>query len=294
MDGPLGLQLLLNGLIWGSVYAVAGLGFQLVYRVYRFLYISYGAVYLVASYGFAYIFSHGYGPVAAASGAVLIGTLFGVLMDLAVTWQLQEHRGSREGLFIASFGLLVLTSNAMAIFFGNDVVLPEVVNGNAYTVLGIKMGPIQILQASASVTAWVGMLLALRFMKFGKKLSAFADNRELAVSLGMDASHIRLIAFSLSSMMAAIAGVLTVIDIGIRPVAGLDFVLLAAMAAIIGGMSNWIGSVVGGILLGAVRSMTTMFLSNDMIMLMTATVFFLLLLFRPQGLLGKNTRMEEE
>ncbi|MDO8661269.1 MAG: branched-chain amino acid ABC transporter permease, partial [Candidatus Woesearchaeota archaeon] len=133
------LQLLLNGIIAGAIYALVAAGFALICSVMKFMHFAHGGVVAAGAY-FLYLFSLWFSPVLAVLFALIATILFGLLMDWSVYKQLRKRHASSAVLLIASIGLMILTSNIILIAFGADVkTIPLAQNNPVFDIFGARI-----------------------------------------------------------------------------------------------------------------------------------------------------------
>lgn len=286
------LQILVNGLVVGSQYALIGLGFALIYGVVRFFHFAHGAVYALSAYGFFL----GASLLALATPlSVLLGvtvaTVSGVLMERICYRPLRRRGTTPKGFLLASLGLYVLIQNILSLMFGDDT---KTVRGQMVTegldLLGAKITPLQAsvfftCLASLAITAWF-----LNRTRLGMRIRAVASDQTLARVIGIDANHIYVITFALGSSLAGLAGILVSLDTDIYPMMGFHALLMSVVAVVIGGAGSLPGAVLGGILVGLTEHIGAWAFGTQWQDLFAFSVFIAFLVCRPQGLFGTTSR----
>jgi branched-chain amino acid transport system permease protein len=152
----------------------------------------------------------------------------------------------------------------------------------------------QLLAAVVSSTILVAFYLWLQFSQLGLQFRALSDNPKEFALRGYDIQRLRLISFAISGFLGALSSLLVAYDIGFDPQGGLVALLLAVVATIIGGYQSFLGSTLGSLLLGLLRSQVVWFLSARWQEAVTFLLLVLFLFIRPNGILGQKTRLEAE
>jgi branched-chain amino acid transport system permease protein len=288
------VQLLANGLVTGCAYALVALGFALIYNTTRIFHLAHGAVYAVAAYLF-YSFHVLWGlPLVGAALLTVVGAaVLGVLIDEVIHVPLDEQDSSMLIHLLSSLGLYIALVNIIAIFYGNQTKVMSPGVQETYTAGGAILTEVQIATVAVAVVLFVGLALLLRKTRLGQQLRAMRDDPELVSVMGLNPRLIRRVVFGLGSALAAVAAILLGLDVGIDPHIGLAAVLNGAVAVIIGGIGLFEGAALGALVLGLVQSLAVWQASARWQEAATFAVLILFLLFRPQGILGTQRRVEE-
>ena len=286
------MQILLNGLISGSVIALLAMAFQMVYLPTRVLFIGLAGLYTLAPYVFQFGSSvPGGWPIALLLAIVAV-------VALALAFERFNHapltrKGASDGVhLIASLGLYILTIQVVAMVWGNETRTLRTGLESTFTLGDSVLTASQLLIGGVSALLLLAVITMLYLTGVGVRLRALADNSEQFALYGYSVSAHRLLAFGLAGLLAASASLLTARDIGFDPYMGLQATLLAVVAVIIGGRSSLVGPIIGGLLLGVIRAEVVWVFSARWQDAVTFGVLALFLLLRPQGLLGHETRME--
>ncbi len=282
------LQVLLNGLIVGSQYALIGLGFAVIYGVTRFFHFSHGAVYTLAAYLLYVSVGLLNMPVIPAMLVACGGAaVTGVLLDRICYRFLRRNGTTPKGLLLVSLGIYVLMQNGISLIFGDDT---KTVRGyqiaEGMDFLGAKVTPIQIMILGTAlvflaVTTWL-----LYRTQIGRDIRAVANNPELARVVGIDTDRIYMLTFALGSLLAGVAAVLVSFDTDIFPMMGFQALLMSVVAVVIGGAGSLLGAVVGGLIVGITQHVGIYFLGSQWQDVFAFSVFIAFMIFRPHGLFG--------
>lgn len=285
------LQFVINGLIIGSVYAMLGTGFSLVYQTTRIFHIAYAILYMAAGYfAFSLIYTLKFPIILAFLLAVLLTAFVSIVMDKLVYSFLLKKKANENTILIASLGIMIVGINLIALFYGNETkILNPAIAGSVTLGEYIITYP-QLYQFVLSITALLILYILLKYTSLGLKIRAVKDNPILAEVNGIAVVKIRFYLFLISGLMAATAGILMGNDIGFDPYVGLPMLLNAVVAMIIGGNKNFQATLLGGLLLGILQALVIWKFSANWQEAVTFVLLIFFLLFRPQGIWGIKTR----
>lgn len=285
------LQLLANGIVMGSVYALVSLGFALVYNTTRIFHIAYSVLYVFAPYMILSFYRNLEIPFLIAFPiAILLTMLLSIVMELVVYRPLAKKKSSFTVILISSIGIMIVVINAIAMFYGNETKILNPNISKSISIGNIILTHTQLLQFILSLLAVSAFLIFLKFSKFGIKTRAMRDDEVLCSVFGMNINKMRLTLFTLSGFFAALGGGLVAYDVGMDPYVGMPMLLNAVVALIIGGMGRFEAPVIGGFIIGILQAMAVWAFSSRWQDAVTFTLLILFLLFRPQGLMGEKKR----
>jgi branched-chain amino acid transport system permease protein len=296
------LQLIINGIIAGLIYSLVALGFYLIYKSTKIFNLAHGAIYTVTPYLFlawAALFNlispNGFDWLFAAEIclALLSVCALGVISEIIVFRPLDVLKASPAITFISSLGLYTVLINFVSLIFGNSTQtlnpLPQQVSDWG----GIILTQMQFVQLVVSTVIVGVFFFFLHKLSLGRNIRALADNQILAGVLGLNVKNIRLQIFILGSLLAGIAALLKSFDVGADIQSGLNVVVTAAVAAIVGGGNSAFAVVVGSLFLGLTHNFVAWFFSAEWQNAATFVVLFAVLVFRPSGFLSTHLRLEE-
>ena len=286
------MQILFNGLINGLAIALLAVAFQLVYLPTRIFFIGIAALYSITPYLYlAVIQQADFWPLAV--GASLLGVaVLAILFEKYNHGPLNRAGASDAAHLISSLGLYIVIVELVAMVWGNTHLRLRSDIDGVTRLGGLSIADSQLIVLVVAAISLAAFFLILRGTTLGLRLRAMADNPNQFALLGYDLSLHRLIVFGLSSVLAGLASLLTARDIGFSPHAGLPAMLLAVVAVIVGGRNSFTGVVLGALLIGVIRAEVTWYLSGRWQEAATFLLLALFLILRPQGLLGRKSRME--
>lgn len=288
------LQLVLNGLAMGSVLALIGLGYSLIYRTARVFHVMHGSTFCVSAYFLFYLRTECelQLPVVVLLACVG-GGLYGLLTEWLLYRPLRERGVGPVGLIMVSFSGYLLIENLLALLFGNET--RSLRSGVSRTVgwAGTVLNEYQVAAILSALVLGVTTIVVLRCTRLGLFLRAVAEDEELSRATGLAARRARYIVFGYGSLLSALAGCLTALDVGIYPQMGLAYLLVAAIAAIVGGVGAFEGGFVGGIFLGLIENLAVWKIASRWQELILFGVLLIFLVWHPRGLLAGSARAED-
>ena len=286
------LQLLANGLIMGSIYALVALGYAIVYNTTRIFHIAYAVIYMFSSYMILTFYKTLHLHfLLAFSIAIFLTIGLSILIEKFVYLPLVKKNSSINVILISSIGVMIVIINLIAIFYGNET---QILNPNiskSVTFANIILTYSQLAQLFASLLLIVFFLIFLKYSKFGVKTRALRDDDILCTVFGMDINKMRLSLFGLSAFFAAVGSGLVAYDVGMDPYVGMPMLLNAVVALIIGGVGRFEAPIIGGFIIGILQSLAVWTFSSRWQDAVTFSLLILFLLFRPQGILGEKQRV---
>lgn len=281
------VQLVANGLVNGSHYALLALGFGLIFGTTRIVHFAYGPIYALSAYGGWVLAEHFGAPLwLAMLGCIVTGIIAGVLSYLVVYRPFERRSSSALVVLIASLGLFIVIENAIGIAFGTDTkVVPNPPGGI------VIWGPLvltgaQMMQIAAFVIVSAVLGLYLTRARMGKAVLAMTDNAEMARVIGIDTTRVAIIAFAIGSAIAAVPAGMILFKDGATAHMGFIAVFMAFVAVVVGGVGSLRGAALGGLVLGVVESTGMVRIPTEWQSSVAFVVLFVVLLFRPRGLFG--------
>ncbi len=227
----------------------------------------------------------------AISGAVGLGA---ALAFWGLYWYLSRARGARKtprlSLLITALGASILLQNAMRLVVGSrDRIVPDILPAGGLTLQGVEISFTQILMVTVSLVSMALLTYLVQKTRLGKAMRATAQDIEAAQLMGINTRQIIVVVFILGSSLAAVAGVLFGLFYqSINFFIGFQAGLKAFTAAVLGGIGNIPGAMVGGLLLGMLESLGSGYISSEWKDVFAFVILVGVLLLRPSGLLGEN------
>lgn len=281
-------QLVLNGIIAGSIYALITLGFALVYRTVKFFHFAHGVVYTAGAYlAYTLGISLGFNFLLSFFLATILAAILGLLIDRLVYSPLRQQKAPNLVLLIASFGVFIFIQNFMQLLYGAQILtLRTGPVEEGYQIFSAVITPIQIMILVVSVALMLVLWLFIQKTKMGKAMRAVADDPVGASVVGINPEKTILSAFAIGSAAAGIAGILISLETNIEPTMGFSAILKGMIASIIGGIGSIPGAMFGGFFLGIVENLGIWQIQAGWKDTIAFAVLIVFLLFRPGGIFG--------
>jgi branched-chain amino acid transport system permease protein len=288
------IQIIVDGIISGAAISLLASAFMMTYLPTRIFHVPLGGIYTIAPCIVWTVIKSGIGM----TWGILFACLMGGVLSLGcevLNHNRLRHKSSSEGAhLISSLGLYLVFGQFAILIWGND---PKVLRlGLSQT---MHWGQVAVTEAQAVTVVVSGVVLVccygwLRASRLGLQLRALADNPNELGLQGVNCSWLYRLAFGLSGVVASICALLAAYDVGFDPNAGLSSALLAIAAMLIGGQQSFFGVVLGGMILGLVRSGVVWTMSSSWQDTVTFLLLAAFLLLRPQGILGQRLRLEAD
>lgn len=288
MDLDLLAQLTVSGIVVGSSYALLGVSFGVIYATTKIFHLAHAAAYAGAAYAAVWA-SETLGTPFALSLVVglLVGVLIGVLVEVAFYRPMRARNATLLTIFLVSLGISVAFPNLLQIAFGPDnKTLPRPDNPT------YELGTLTISRHDvvAVLVSWVLITAVATFIartRFGRSVTAMRTNPTMAQAVGIDSRRVYTVVFVIGSALVAVAGLLFTSKGVATPTMGLAPTLTGFIAAFLGGIGSQWGAALGGLALGLISSWSALWLQVDFGPVVVFGAMFLVLLVRPEGLLGK-------
>ena len=285
------IQQLINGISLGSIYALIALGYTMVYGIIKLINFAHGDIYMVGAYiGFFATTVLGVSFVPALLIAMVGAGLAGMLIEYLAYRPLRF--APKISVLITAIGVsLLLEYGGMLVVSPQPRTFPAVFPTETYNLAGIIINNQQVVILVVSLLLMVLLTYVVQYTKIGKAMRAVSFDTEAAQLMGIDSGRIISFTFGIGSALAAAAGVLVgVYYNSIDPLMGIMPGLKAFVAAVLGGIGILPGAMLGGLIVGVVEALVSGFISSTFRDAAAFAILILILLFKPSGLLGKNTR----
>ena len=270
----------------GGIYGLIALGLSLIFGVMGVINFAHGQMMVMAMYISYWIFVLlGIDPYLSLVIVAAVIFVLGYLIQSTVVNRILDYPEAMQVLPLVSVGLIL--ENLALLLWGPDHRSPQ-------TALSLEtwwIGPIMIdvsrlIAFGLAILITILIFIFLKKTTIGKRIRAASDNRTGAILVGINVDRIHNAAFAMGAATTAAAGVLLLPLMPISPHMGHDFTLTAFIVVILGGMGNLIGALVGGLILGVAESVSTLFLPATLKHAVSFSILIIIMLFRPQGLLG--------
>lgn len=280
-------QQIFNGLAIGAVYTLIGIGLTIVFGILGIAHFAHGVVAMSGGYiAFILIERLGLPFFAAIALAMLAGGVFGVLIERIAYRPVQK--APPINAFIIALGLTMMLDGVNLVTFGPDQIVVRTPYTHVYHFLGLVMTELRLVVMACTSFLLVAMWFFVTRTKTGRAIRAVAQNRGAATLMGVNANAVSYVVFGVSSALGVAGGALVGAMLALAPGLGESLVIKGFAVLILGGLGSIPGAVVGGLILGISESLAAGYISSSYKDVIAFAVMIIVLLFRPEGLLGKR------
>ena len=282
------IPVVLNGLMTGAIYALVALGLTLVYGVLHIINFAHGALLTAAMFAAFFAYTQlGLDPYLAALFLAPLFFLFGYGLQRFVIGP--AAHGEDRNFLLVTLGLAIVIENALLYAFRADTRIINLPYAFSTIEVGSAFLAVPRVIAFFAVVAVTAALWAIvQWTDTGKAIRAVAKEKLGAELSGIDVAHIYAVTFGLGTACVAVAACLLIPTYYVNPTAGDAFVLIAFTIVVLGGMGSIIGALVGGLFVGVVESLSSVFLGQSLGQIGIFVMFIAVLLLRPSGLFGER------
>jgi branched-chain amino acid transport system permease protein len=292
------IQQIINGLVQGSMYALVALGYTMVYGVLNLINFAHGDVLMIgamAGVTILNIVQHAAPDlpgvvklIIAILGAIPVCIIVNVAIERIAYRRLRN--APRLAPLITAIGVSILLQTfAMMIWDRNPIPFPQIMPTESYQIFGALISPTQVMLLVLATLSMGALVLLVEKTKMGRAMRATAENPRVAGLMGVDANRVIVFTFAIGAALAAVAGVMwgamyasAQFSMGITP--GLK----AFSAAVLGGIGNVYGAMLGGILLGLIENLGAGYLGSQYQDIFAFIVLIAVLTLRPSGIMGER------
>ncbi len=277
-------QVVISGLLAGALYSMVALGLALIFGVMRVINIAHGTILMLGAYTTFWWFHFlGINPYLSLLLSMPLMFLLGALLQRTLVRRVVD--APELSSLLLTFGISIALVNVIQYFFSSDVRSVEFLTGS------FLVGPLALSKSRLVSFAFaVGLTLSafwfLQKTKLGKAIRATSQSREVAMVCGINVERIHLYAFGMASALAAAGGSLVAVIVAIQPEMGQVYTFKSFLVIVLGGAGNYPGALLGGMLLGLVEQLSSLFLTTQVSEAVAYVLLVLVLLLRPTGLLG--------
>lgn len=290
------LQQIVNGLVVGSVYALVALGYTMVYGILQLINFAHGEIVMIGALVALFVtnalvaagLSPAFALIIAILAAMVVCAIVGVSVERIAYRPLRN--APRLAPLITAIGVSIFLQQVAILVFGrNYFSFPEIISKKPITIGAVTITPNEIVIFVTSILLMAGLLWLVNRTKVGTAMRATAEDQKVAGLMGIDINKIIAFTFAIGSGLGAVAGVMVASNYGqAHYFMGFMLGLKAFTAAVMGGIGNLWGAMVGGLILGLVENVGLIFVRGDYKDIFAFVVLVLVLIFRPQGLIGEK------
>ena len=282
------LKVAVDGVLTGLVYGLMALGLSVIFGVIRVVNFAHGEMMSIAMYIAVVLFSSLHlDPLVMLVPIAAVMFAFGYALQAGLINPFITRPEHSQFLLVVAVAIIIV--NALLIIFGPDARTIQ----TAYVYDSFQLGRL-IVDASKLYAGIAAILVAVllfaffRFSLLGKAIRACADNYTGALVVGLDVRHLYALTFALGAACVGAAGVMMTLIIDVTPIVGPTYTLLAFVIVITGGLGSMPGALLGGVLIGLTEAFAGLLFTPSAKSMFAFGILVLVLLFRPQGILGKR------
>lgn len=303
------VELIVYGIVLGSIISLGAIGLTLVYGIIRFANFAHGDLMSAGAYVALFMvtgalswigipdstfgaLSFGWRMLIAFPVSMVAVGCVAILLDQLLYRKLRQKRSGPVIFAMSSLGAAFIIRMIILIIWGADSLFykPGVLRPALEFPLGIKIRPDQILILFVVSFLFIFLHLFLQNTKMGKAMRATADNMELALISGIDTERIIIWTWGIGGALAAAGGILYGIDVQLHAHMGWNFLIPLFAATILGSIGNMYGALIGGLIIGVAQQVSTAFLMPTYKPAVAFIIMIIILLIRPQGIFGGGRR----
>ncbi|MCX7710779.1 MAG: branched-chain amino acid ABC transporter permease [Clostridia bacterium] len=303
-------QQMVNGIALGSVYALIALGYTMVYGIVKLINFAHGDILMVGAFaGFFVLTANGQDPskisnplmlVLAFIIAMAVSALFGVIIEKTCYKPLRK--APKINLLITAIGVSIVLENGARVipWIGpnpkqfpvlKDIPIIDGISQMIKAQTGVFISPVQILSFIIAILLMLMLFYIVNFTKTGKAMRAASYDMGAAQLMGINVDNIISVTFAIGAALAAAAGILFALNYPqVEPYMGIMPGLKAFVAAVLGGIGSIPGAMLGGFIMGIAETLTKGFISSKLADAVAFGILIIILVIKPSGILGKNTR----
>lgn len=289
------LQLFANGIRFGLIIAMTAIGLSLIFGTTGLINFAHGDIVTFGAI-VAWFWSAGEGfdihLIPAALISIAITAAFSGGLELGLFRPLRKRKVGLFQLLIITIGLSLVIRHVLLIFFGGSPrPFTDFTISRAVQIGPIAMPPRDLVIIGLSAIILVGVGLMLMKTRIGKAMRAVSDNRDLAEASGIDVQRVILVVWVMGGALAATGGIFFGSSIAVDWLMGFQLLLLMFAGVILGGLGTAFGAMVGSLVVGIVTEVSTLWFSSELKLMWGLLVLIIVLLVRPQGILGRKERV---
>ena len=277
-------QVVVSGILSGAIYAMVALGLALIFGVMRVINIAHGPLLMLGAYTTYVLYDRfSLNPYASLLVSMPLIFLLGALLERTLVFRVVD--APELSSLLLTFGISIMLINLAQLAFTSDLRSVEFLTGS-YLVGPVAVSKSRLVAFAFALAITGAAFLFLQKTRLGKAIRATSQSREVAMVCGIDVGRIHMLAFGVAAALAAAGGSLVAVMVAIQPEMGQTFTFKSFLVIVLGGAGNYPGAFVGGLLLGLVEQLASLFVTTQLSEAVAYALLVLVLLVRPTGLLG--------
>ena len=283
------LNVVISGVLTGLVYGLMALGLSVIFGVVRVVNFAHGEMMTIAMYAASVLFAAlGLDPFVAMLPIAAAFFVFGYVLQAGLINPFITRPEHSQFMLLVAVAIIMV--NAMLMIFGPDARNVQVdYQLESFQIGSLLIDKARLYAAAAAVVAAAALFGFFKFTLIGKAIRACADNYLGAKVVGLDVKRLYALTFGLGAVCVAVAGCAMVLLVEVTPSLGPAYTLLAFVIVIVGGLGSMGGALLGGVLIGVSEALAGLFIAPSAKSMFSFGLLILVLLLRPQGLLGKRS-----
>ena len=283
------LNVAVSGILTGLVYGLMALGLSVIFGVVRIVNFAHGEMMSIAMYIAVVLFATFHlDPLIMLVPIAAVMFVFGYLLQASLINPFITRPEHSQFLLVVALALIIV--NTLLIIFGPDAQTIQ----TSYAYDSFQLGPVIVdaskaYAAAAAIVVTAALFAFFRFTLFGKAIRACADNYTGALVVGLDVKRFYALTFGIGMACVGAAGTMLSLITDVTPMLGPTYTLLAFVIVITGGLGSMAGALIGGVLIGLTEAMAGLLFTPSAKSMFSFGILVLVLLLRPQGILGKRT-----
>ncbi|HEV8676491.1 MAG TPA: branched-chain amino acid ABC transporter permease [Methylomirabilota bacterium] len=277
-------QVVISGLLAGALYALVALGLALIFGVMRVINVAHGTLLTVGAYTTFWWFQLlGLNPYLSLVASMPLMFLVGVALQRVLVSRVVE--APELSSLILTFGISIAMVNLLQLAFSSDLRSVEFITG-AWMVGGFALSKSRVIAFAFAAAITAVAYWFLQQTRLGKAIRATSQSPQVAMVCGVNVVRVHMYTFGIAAALAAAGGSLVAVMVAIQPEMGQVYTFKSFLVIVLGGAGNYPGALVGGMLLGLIEQLTSLFLTTQLSEAVAYVLMVLVLLVRPTGLLG--------
>jgi branched-chain amino acid transport system permease protein len=282
------LNIVVAGMLTGAVYGLMALGLSIIFGVIKVVNFAHGEMMVLGMYAALLLNQYfGLDPLLMVPAIAALLFVFGYWLQRGLINRFITRPDHEQFILLLAVAILLTSSTLMA--FGPDARNVQVGYAyESYELRGLLFDKVRVLAAIGAVGGVAVLTLFFRFTRTGKAIRACADNQIGAQVVGLDVKRLYAITFGLGAACVGAAGALLLLLVDVQPYIASDYTLLAFIIVILGGLGSMPGALLGGLLVGVSEALSGFIIMPSLKSMFSFALLIIVLLVRPQGLLGRR------
>jgi branched-chain amino acid transport system permease protein len=283
------INVAIGGILTGLVYGLMALGLSVVFGVIRVVNFAHGEMMTIAMYLAIVLFKNlGLDPLLMLAPIAMVLFVAGYFLQATLINKFITRPEHSQFLLLVAIAIIIV--NVLLIIFGPDAQsIQTSYSFDSYQIGSIIIDATKLYAGGGAIVVAAGLMAFFRFTSIGTAIRACADNHTGAQVVGLDVNRLYALTFGLGAACVGAAGAMLVIIIDVTPVLGPAYTLLAFVIVITGGLGSMAGALLGGVLIGLTEAMAGLLYTPSAKSMFAFAILVLVLLFRPQGIVGRRT-----